>query len=143
MDLRQLTPDFAVAPQITPDDMTRLAAMGYRTILNNRPDDEVDSALDHAAMQAAATAAGLAYHHLPYVPGMMTPDLVAAFEAALEQAEGKVLAYCRSGTRSSYLWAMAMAGRMDTGAIVAAARRAGYDHEALVPVLEAHAASRG
>ena len=142
MDLRQITPEFAVAPQITPNDVPALVALGYRTIINNRPDDEIEDQLGSRAMQQAAQAAGLSYHHLPYYPGQMTPDLVAAFETVMAGVEGPVLAYCRSGTRSSHLWAMWQAGRIALPEILAAAARAGYDHTALVAVLEAHARSR-
>lgn len=140
MDLRQITPDFAVAPQITPEDVAQAAALGYRTLINNRPDTEVDDQIDSAAMAAAAAAAGMAYHHLPYFPGALTPELVAGFEAVMAEAEGPVLAYCRSGTRSSHLWAMWQAGqKQPISAIVGAAAAAGYDHTGLVPLLQQHA----
>lgn len=142
MDLRQITPDFAVAPQITPEEVKGLPALGFRTLINNRPDDEIEDALDSDAMAVAASEAGLAYHHLPFFPGRMTPDLVADFEAIMAEAEGPVLAYCRSGTRSSYLWAMMQAGRQPVTEILAAAAQAGYDHSGLVPLLEAHASTR-
>lgn len=142
MDLRQITPDFAVAPQITPEEVAAIAALGYRTLINNRPDDEIEDALDSDAMAVAAAEAGLAYHHLPYFPGQMTPDLVAAFEAVMATVEGPVLAYCRSGTRSSHLWAMEQAGKRPVTQILSAAAEAGYDHSGLVPLLEEHAARR-
>lgn len=140
MDLRQLAPGFAVAPQIDPSDLPALAALGYRTIINNRPDHEVEADLASAAMQAAARAAGLAYHRLPYIPGQMTDELVAAFAATLAVAEGAVLAYCRSGTRSSHLWAMAEAPRLPLSEILGAAAAAGYDLSGLVPLLQARGA---
>jgi len=139
MDLRQITPNFAVAPQITPEDVPKLAAMGFRTIINNRPDEEVHSALDADAMAVAAAEAGLAYHHLPYYPGRMTPELVEAFTATLDGSEGPILAYCRSGTRSSYLWAMAAARATAVGDILKATAAVGYDLAGLVPSLEARA----
>ncbi|MDP1667718.1 TIGR01244 family sulfur transferase [Phaeovulum sp.] len=137
MDLRQIVPGFAVAPQIEPAELASLAAMGFRTLINNRPDAEVGDDLGHAAMEVAARAAGLAYHRLPYVPGLMTPDLVEAFAATLAKAEGPVLAYCRSGTRSSYLWAMAQAPHLPLRDILAATTAAGYDLSGLVPLLAA------
>lgn len=135
MNLRQITPEFAVAPQIMPADIPALAAIGYRTIINNRPDDEVDAATGAAAMEQAARVAGLAYHHLPYLPGNMTPELVDAFTATLAGCEGPVLAYCRSGTRSSHLWAMAVAANMPLDEILKLTAAAGYDLSALAPVL--------
>jgi sulfide:quinone oxidoreductase len=142
MDLRYLTPDFAVSPQIGLEDVAEAARRGFRTLVNNRPDGEIGAELGSAAMQAAAEAAGLAYVFLPYVPGEMTPDLVADFEAALANAETPVLAYCRSGTRSSHLWAMMQAGILTPEAIVAAAATAGYDLSGLVPLLRAKASRR-
>ncbi|MCL7464009.1 TIGR01244 family sulfur transferase [Phaeovulum sp. NW3] len=142
MDLRQITPEFAVAPQITPEDVPTLAALGFRTIINNRPDEEIEDALDSDAMAVAAEAAGLAYHHLPYYPGQLTPDLVEAFESVMQDVDGPVLAYCRSGTRSSHLWALMQAGRMALPDILRAAQAAGYDHTALVPLLESRAETR-
>ncbi|MDD8021928.1 MAG: TIGR01244 family sulfur transferase [Paracoccaceae bacterium] len=140
MDLRQITPEFAVAPQITPEEVAQAAALGYRTLINNRPDTEVEEQIDSAAMAAAAAAAGMAYHHLPYFPGALTPDLVADFEAVMADVATPVLAYCRSGTRSSHLWAMWQAREgTPVGTIVAAAERAGYDHSGLAPLLRQHA----
>ncbi len=127
MQIRQIVPGFAVAPQIEPEDMADLAAMGFRTIINNRPDSEVDPYFAHEAMAAAAAAAGLAYHRLPYSPRHMTPELVEGFSAALGAAEAPVLAYCRSGTRSSFLWAMAEAPRRPLAEIIALGAAAGYD----------------
>lgn len=140
MELREIVPGFAVAPQIEPSDLPALAAMGFRTVINNRPDDEVGTPLGHAAMEAAARAAGLAYHRLPYVPGQMTPDLIERFAATLCGAEGPVLAYCRSGTRSSHLWAMAEAPHLPLRDILAATTAAGYDLSGLVPQLAARGA---
>ncbi len=140
MDLRQIVPGFAVAPQIEPSELPALAALGFRTVINNRPDDEVGADLADAVMAAAAEAAGLAYHRLPYLPSRMTPELVEAFAATLAAAEAPVLAYCRSGTRSSHLWAMAVAPRMPLDDILGAAASAGYDLAGLVPLLAARGA---
>lgn len=135
MDLRQITAQFAVAPQITPEDVPALAALGYRTLINNRPDNEVDDEIDAAAMAQAAAAVGMTYHHLPYFPGRMTPDLVEEFTRVLAASQVPVLAYCRSGTRSSYLWAMAVAERMPVAEILKLTSAAGYDLSGLAPML--------
>ena len=143
MDLRQITPDFAVAPQITPEEVAAIAALGYRTLINNRPDDEIEDALDSDAMAVAAAEAGLAYHHLPYFPGQMTPDLVAAFEAVMATVEGPVLAYCRSGTRSTLLWALAEASKGANPTVIAAqAARAGFDIAPVRPLVDMLAAQQ-
>lgn len=142
MDLRQITEDFAVAPQIEIEDFTALANAGFRTVINNRPDDEIDDALSSKQMAQAAAEAGLAYHYLPYFPGAMTPELVSEFEALLARVEGPVFAYCRSGTRCSHLWSMSQAGHRDTAEIIALAAEAGYDNRAMEGLLQAHGAKR-
>ena len=76
MDIRQITPDFAVAAQIEPDDMATLAAAGFKTVINNRPDDEVPTELHSDIMRIAAEAAGLAYVVNPVVNGAMTMAMV-------------------------------------------------------------------
>lgn len=142
MDLRTLTPDFAVAPQIALDDIAEAARLGFRTLINNRPEEEVEAGLN-ATLQAAAAAAGLSYVHLPYYPGELTHDLIAGFEKALAAAEAPVLAWCRSGTRSSHLWALSQAGQRPLGEIFQIAQNAGYDLSGLVPMLRAKAGDSG
>ncbi|MEZ5685550.1 MAG: TIGR01244 family sulfur transferase [Paracoccaceae bacterium] len=138
MDLRQLTPAIAVAPQITPEDVAEAARMGFRTLIDNRPDEEITPDLQSGSMRAAAEAAGMAFYHLPYYPGEMTPELVAEFERVMTEVETPVLAYCRSGTRSSHLWAMSQAGQMPIEEIISRAAKWGYDHSALEPLLIHH-----
>ena len=138
MDLRTITADFAVAPQISPADLTVLAEAGFKTVICNRPDEETEAGFDQAAMRAAAQALGLAFHYLPYYPGALTPELVAEFETVMAAAERPVFAYCRSGTRSSHLWAMNEAGQREIPEIIALAAEAGYDHRALEGLLLDH-----
>ncbi|MFT3689224.1 TIGR01244 family sulfur transferase [Paenirhodobacter sp.] len=142
MDLHQITPEITVAPQITPDEVAEAARLGFRTLIDNRPDEEAGPGFDSAAMAAAAEAAGLAFHYLPYYPGELTQELADAFAEVLAGAQTPVLAWCRSGTRSSHLWALSEAGRRPVAEIVDLAARAGYDHRGLVPLLEAQAAIR-
>jgi sulfide:quinone oxidoreductase len=134
-DFRQIAPDFWVAPQIAVADLAAARAMGIRTVINNRPDGEAPGQLaDHEA-KAAAMAAGLAYAFVPVVSGAMTMADVEAFGRAVEANDGPYLAYCRSGTRSSSLWALDAARRQEPATIIEAARRAGYDLSGLVPAL--------
>lgn len=127
MDLRQLTDTVTVAPQMLPEDMPRVAALGFRMVIDNRPDAEVGPELGHEAMEAAATAAGLGFRYIPFQPGRLTSDMVEAFADALDDADGPVLAWCRSGTRSATLWAVSQAGRQSAAELIATAARAGYD----------------
>jgi uncharacterized protein (TIGR01244 family) len=105
LPVRAVTPEFYVAPQLAPDDMAAAAAMGFKTVINNRPDFEGGADQPaHAAMQAAAQAAGLDYVFLPVVAGAITTDEVATMKQALAAARAPVLAFCRSGARSTQLF---------------------------------------
>ncbi|WP_295047575.1 TIGR01244 family sulfur transferase [uncultured Paracoccus sp.] len=133
MDLRQLTPNLAVSPQIDLSDVAVLARSGFKTLINNRPDDE-DGAVDHDAMAKAAADAGMDYHYLPFHPGQITPDLIQGFAAALEGAK-PAIAYCRSGNRSTVLWALAHAGKLSEAEVLSTAAQAGYDLSGVVPLM--------
>ena len=137
-DLRPLNDRIAVSPQITPADVPAIAAAGYVAIVNNRPDDEEPGQPTGDAIRAAAEAAGLAYHAVPVGRAGIGQDELDGMMAALAGADGPVLAYCRSGTRSCHLWALAAAtaGR-DPRLIAAQAEAAGYDLAALRPTLDA------
>jgi|SRR5690606_14074816 len=127
-----LTPGFAVAGQLRPEDMAAAAAQGYVLVINNRPDGEEPGQPSAEAMAAAAEAAGLEYHYIPLRGGGLTMDHVSQTEAVLAQGKGPVLAYCRSGMRSATLWALARAKTgADPQALITQAGQAGYD---LAPV---------
>ena len=132
-DIRTVTDSFAVAPQIRPEDTAALAGK-FALLINNRPDGEAPDQPSSAQMEAAARAAGVAYVHIP-VTGAPGPDAVAATRAVLSAAEGPVLAFCRSGTRSIVAWGLAeaVAGR-PTAELEALGARAGYE---LGPALRA------
>ena len=116
-----------VSGQIAPDDMPMIAALGVTMIVNNRPDGEEPGQPKAAEIEAAARAAGLAYRHIPIAGGFSAPQ-VAAMTDALEASEGEVLAFCKSGTRSTYVWALARSSR-GAGAdeLIGQAAEAGYD----------------
>lgn len=143
MDIRRITPDYAVSPQVDPADLPALAAEGFTTLINNRPDAEVPPEMQSAAMRAAAEAAGLAYVDNPVVNGGLTMDMVTGQGAALDRSDGPVLAYCRTGTRSSIVWALGRAGKMPADDILGALARAGYDLPQLRGQIEALAAQAG
>lgn len=140
---RRLTENFWVAPQLEPSDFADIAALGIRTVVNNRPDGEAAGQPRHEELEAAARAAGLILVHVPVVSGAIFPDQVAAMNEALATNPGPWLAFCRSGSRSCHLWALMMARRLEPARIVEQAWQAGYDLTALWPALEAiHAAFR-
>jgi uncharacterized protein (TIGR01244 family) len=131
MDLRPVTDGFAVAPQLELDDFPELARMGFRHVVNNRPDGESSDQPSSAAAQAAAKAAGLTYVHAPFA-GQPPAAAIDALQQQLASATGPVIAYCRSGTRSITAWAIAQAkSGMDVDAILEAVRNAGYNLDGL------------
>jgi uncharacterized protein (TIGR01244 family) len=122
--MRQLDSTTFVSGQIAPEE---IAALGVTTIVNNRPDGEEPGQPDSDAIAAAAQAAGIDYRHIPVAGGISQPQ-VAQMADALAQAKGPVLAFCRSGTRSTYLWALARARLGDDPEELAGkAAAAGYD----------------
>ena len=139
MDIRPLTKTYAVSPQIEAQDMAAIKAAGYTTIICNRPDGEVPPDLNAAAIGAAA-AAGLSFVAIPFVHGALTMDLIARQDQAAAAADGPVLAYCASGNRSSVLWALMNAGRIETETLISAPARFGYQLEGLRDQIEALAA---
>ena len=105
LPLRQIAADVCVAPQLTPEAMADAAAMGFKSVVNNRPDFEhgPDQA-SSAQMEAAARAAGLEYRFLPVDGGYQSPEEIAAFAQLLAELPRPLLAFCRSGARSARLY---------------------------------------
>jgi uncharacterized protein (TIGR01244 family) len=129
--------DVYVAPQLRPEDFAAARDAGVRTVVNNRPDGEAADQIPSAEAERLAREAGLGYLHIPVASGGgLTREAVDAFAEALGERPGPLLAYCRSGTRSTHLWALAAASRgADPAGVVEAAARAGYDVAGLWPVL--------
>lgn len=125
MDIRQITPAYASAPQIDPADAGAIKAAGFVTVICNRPDAEVPPSHQADAVRAAIEAEGLTFVVNPVTHQGLNADMVAL--QAQAAASGKTLAYCASGTRSTIVWALGQAGKMDPDAIIAAAAKGGYD----------------
>ena len=140
-DFRRLNSQFLAAPQISVGDVALAAAAGVVMIVNNRPDGEEPDAPQGAEIAAAAAAAGVAYVAIPITHSGFSHTQIDALGDAMGRAEGPILAYCRSGTRSANLWALACA-RMgaDADDLCAKAAAVGYDLSALHPTLVALAA---
>jgi uncharacterized protein (TIGR01244 family) len=114
-----------VAGQIWPEQMEALKASGVAMIVNNRPDHEEPGQPLSSEVEAAARAAGLVYRHIP-VRGLS--EQIEAMEEALDAAQGPVLAFCKSGTRSIFLWALARSRKGDPAdELMRKAVAAGYD----------------
>lgn len=133
---KRLTSSVSVSGQLEAADLQALAAAGFRCVINNRPDNEAEGQPDSARLNAAAREVGLDYHHLPVTPGQITEAQVAAFRELLAGAAGPVLAFCRTGTRSATLWALAEAQRIAPDSLLATAHDAGYDLSSSRPQLE-------
>jgi uncharacterized protein (TIGR01244 family) len=129
-EFRKVTDIFAVSPQISAADIATAAADGVSLVINNRPDGESPDQPPGAAIEAAARQAGLDYIHIPVV-GRPGPAQVEAMRTAISAASGKVLAYCRSGTRSITVWAMG--AEQPREAVLSLARDAGYDLSGMLP----------
>jgi uncharacterized protein (TIGR01244 family) len=132
-DFRAVTERFAVSPQISVGDVAKAVDAGFTLLINNRPDGEAPDQPLAAEIEAAAHGAGLAYMNLP-IAGRPTADQIAAMGEAVDGASGKVLAFCRSGTRSLTTWALAQVhtGAVSPREIVALGANAGYDLSSLV-----------
>ena len=133
---RKLDDTISVAGQIEPADIAEAARQGITFIINNRPDGEAPGQPSGAQMKAAADAAGLGYAAIPITHAGFSEEQVAAMGQALAAAPGPVLAFCRSGTRSTLVWALARARAGDAPAELSAkAAAAGYDLSPIRPLL--------
>ena len=127
-DFRQLAEGFWASPQIGVDEVALAASRGFSLIINNRPDGESPDQTAGEDIAAAARAHGLGYCAVPITPGGFSLAQVNALAAALAGAAGPVLAYCRSGTRSTLLWSLVQSMQgTDPDAVAEAAAQAGYD----------------
>lgn len=134
---------FFASPQIAVSDIAEAKALGVTTIVNNRPDDEDPAEAQGAEIEAAAVAAGLAYVAIPVTHAGFSGPQVAAMALALDAADGPVLAYCRSGTRSTLLWALARTQLGDDKAsLQARAAGGGYDLSSIEHLIDIVAANR-
>lgn len=107
MSITEITPEYSVSPQIRPEDVVGIAALGYRSILCNRPDGESADQTPVAEVEAEAKRLGLGFAYVPVVSGQIDGQDVEDFRAAIDRLEGPVLAYCRSGGRCQNLWMLA------------------------------------
>ena len=139
---RKLTDRILVSPQITLDQVAQAKADGVTIIVNNRPDDEEPGQVNGAEIEAAARAAGIAYVAVPVGHGGFAPWQLDGMAGALDQAgAGKILAYCRSGTRSTLLWTLTRARHgHDPEALSEKAAAAGYDLSPIRQIMDALAA---
>jgi uncharacterized protein (TIGR01244 family) len=132
VELVALMPGFEVTGRLDRSDIEALAQAGVRTIINNRPDGEDPGQLGAAEARRIAEAHQIGYHHIPITAESLSSADVDAFAAVLQQAPTPVVAHCRSGTRSTLLWALArLREGVDAPALIAAAARHGIDISSL------------
>ena len=127
MEIRKITDDLSVSPQITPGDVAAIRDAGFRAIICNRPDGEGADQPNFDEIETAAKANGLDARYLPITSGMVQDTDAESFGQALRDLPGPVFAYCRTGTRSATLWSLSEAKRRPVPEILAATKAAGYD----------------
>ena len=127
MEIKRISPFLSVSPQIYAAHVERLAKQGFKTIINNRPDNETDDQPLEEELSAEAARHGMEFISIPVIPGELTEQNVKEFGDAMSRVTGPVLAYCRSGMRSTSLWALHEARHMGSDSIIEFASTIGYD----------------
>jgi sulfide:quinone oxidoreductase len=126
--ITHITPGFAVAPALDAADLAQIAELGFRTVVNNRPDGEEKGQAESSRLRAEAEAYGLAYRHIPVRPPEVFTDApIEAMAEVLGKGAGPILAHCKSGMRSAILWAAASARIRPVGEIMEALAKAGLN----------------
>ncbi len=141
MNFKTLTDQYSVGGQITTEDATALAKAGFRAVICNRPDSEVDAHQTSARIEQAVRAQGMAFFFNPVSHQGLTMENLTAHQNALDAAQGPVFAYCRSGQRSAVCWSFAQAGRLEVDEILNATARAGFRLDGMRDQIEALANS--
>lgn len=131
-----LAPGFVVSSQIDVTDLVRARELGFAAIVNNRPDTEIPSVMAGDKISTAAMDAGLDYHAIPIGAGGFSMEQIKALAEVIKKTEGPILAYCRSGTRSTMLWGLASAYLgQDPQELVGSAASQGYDLSSLLETM--------
>jgi sulfide:quinone oxidoreductase len=137
MQINRLTPDLAVGPQITETDLATIAALGFRSIIGNRPEGEAPDQPPFASLAAAAERQGLRNRHIPVVASQINSQDIERFREALRDLPKPIFAFCRTGTRSTILWALANSETLTADERIRMAAAHGYDIGGLRSSLEA------
>lgn len=141
-DIRKLTENLSVAPQLTAADIAGTDMQNFKTVLCNRPNEEEAGQPEYQEIKLAIEEHGLKAEFQPVNGSMISDQDVDEFAAHLDSLPQPVLAYCRTGTRCTVLWALSEAGKRPIDEILAIASTAGYALEALRPRLEDRALNR-
>jgi len=135
LDLKKLSESFWVSPQIEVADVEKLAQLGVKTIINNRPEAESDDQPHGWDIGEAAKKNGIEYFYLPITGSLLPRGQIERFQNIIVTAPGPILGFCKSGTRSVRIWAMCMAKAKPAWELVKTASNIGYDISALEPKL--------
>lgn len=127
MTINTLTPDLSVMPQVSESDIAELSRRGFRAIIGNRPEGEAADQPKWSALKAAALAAGMEAVHIPVVASQIDAEDIRAFREALERLPRPIAAFCRTGTRSTLLWALANEACLTADERIRIAANAGHD----------------
>jgi uncharacterized protein (TIGR01244 family) len=106
MEYRKITEDYSVSGQIQPEEVAAIKAAGFKSVICNRPDDEQPGQPSADTVKAAVEAAGLTFRYIPVISGQITAQNVEDQAEALDELEGPVFAYCRSGARCTNLFGL-------------------------------------
>lgn len=136
MQINRLTPDVAVGPQITEPDVATIVALGFRSLIGNRPDGEGADQPPFASLAAAAEHQGLQTRHIPVVASQINSQDIERFRDALRDLPKPIFAFCRTGTRSTILWALANSETLTADERIRMAASHGYDIGGLRSSLE-------
>ena len=136
MQINKLNQELSVSAQISLQDVNDLKELGFKTIICNRPDNESDDQIEMQSISEAAQKHDIDFISQPVVSGAVTDEQVFEFKRTISEAEKPILAYCRTGTRCSILWALGMAGTMSAQSILDATSKAGYELPQLLEKLE-------
>ncbi|MBQ0755174.1 MAG: TIGR01244 family phosphatase [Gammaproteobacteria bacterium] len=135
-DFKRLSDSLSVSAQLSPDDLKAAATAGFKSIINNRPDQESADQPSSDSMANLALSLGMSYIHQPIVSGQISEENINDFAALIADSETPILAFCRTGTRCTHLWALSNAKGNDLSDIAASAAAAGYDISGLMPRLQ-------
>ncbi len=139
-NLIYLTPDFAVAPALSAEDFAEAARLGFKSIINNRPDGEQDGQRPAAELSSQAQSEGLGYAHVPANKlELFCDDVVDGMIGAMKSAEGPVLAHCQSGMRSAIVWAAATSRNRPVDDVLEILDKAGFELDFLRDELDQQA----
>lgn len=132
MEIKKLTDEISVSEQINPSDLLLIKEAGFCVVINNRPDGEVANQPTSSQIEEAANKVGLEYIHIPIDLNSISKEMIKQTADIIKNNSSPVFCYCRTGTRSTMLWALSQKAQMEASSIVSIAAKAGYDVSHLV-----------